>query len=141
MTPARWATASAALAVTFGLAIFGAAQEAKKKRDVDAPNLIGTVLSLTKDYKYEDPDNKIKLEGTKVEIKSALKTKVKTKVGNPYVVIDSQTKVVFENGAKELARGEYVRVWFEDGNKNPSKEGYAYKIVVTEDPKKKKKAE
>jgi hypothetical protein len=142
MSQLRWAVAGAALAVTASLVILGttSAQEVekKKKRDADPPNLVGTILSITKDYRYVDEDAKINLQGTKIEVKSALKTKVKTKVGNPFVIMDVQTKVSFETMDKELARGEYVRIWFEDGNKQPTKEGYAYKITVSEDPKKKK---
>jgi len=124
--------AGAATATVMAFSLMGLAQEQKKNT---GPTIDGMITGLSAGYKYKNDDGEVVLEGTKVDIK---RTKAKKGVGNVFVVVNKETKIIYETKDKELAVGQYAKVWFDEGDKDPSKQGQAIKIIIAEAPKKKK---
>jgi hypothetical protein len=127
---------SAGLAA-LGLSVWAFAAEAKKKTYRD-DYVAGVISKLEEGYQYKDPDTgKVMLEGTLLEVKIA---KAKNgKLGSPKFVMDRNIQVSFETPDKKLAVGQYAKVWFDNGDKDPAKQGLVTKVVVAENPDKKKK--
>lgn len=143
MSVTRLVGSLTAAAFAVGVSVWVLAADEKKKKEPAGDYVQGNITGITKDYEFKDPDDpkKVLLHGTKIDLKAKVKKKT-GQVGNPWVVLPERVKPEFETADKELAVGQYAKIWFDNGDKDPNKQGEALKIVVIEDPalKKKKKA-
>lgn len=133
------------LAGTVAVVLAGAAggdpvEAAAKKKNPDEAYVQGTLRKLEPGYQFKDDQGKVLLAGTKVEVDVGKAKKSKSKLKDPFFVMDRETKVSFATDDTKLAEGQYVKLWFEDGTRDAHKIGWVSKIVVAEDPDDAKKA-